>query len=312
MANKCTTLNTTSAEIASISALAGIGSKFYVDSVNGNDLNPGTSDSPMASINKAVAACTAGQNDVIYCLPGHYEDLADTSTSGAIDLDVADISLVGLGAGNKMARIDFNHADSDFLVSADNILIQNMHFEATVTGVKIGVSIVAGSDYCTIKGCKFTVETTTTDEFLVAVNIGVVSGTTIECCKFDAGLGGAAHAILMKGASTGCYIRDNDIVGDYSVACIGGDTTLSTDYRIERNLLVNGNANALGTVAAIVLLTGSLGVIRDNTMFADVATHLLVCTADTTLYSNNLVSDDSGTGSTTALTSASIVASADA
>ena len=115
----------------------------------------------------------------------------------------------------------------------------------------------------------------------------------------------------MKGASTGCYIRGNDIVGDYSVACIGGDTTLSTDYRIERNLLVNGNANALGAVAAIVLLTGSLGIIRDNTIFSDVATFLLMVTADTTLYSNNSCSDDSGTGNTTALVSATVVAATD-
>jgi len=289
------------------------GSVFFVSSVSGSDGNRGTdTGKPFATLNKAVGSCTAGKGDVIYLLPGHVEDIGDTSAAGAIDLDVADISVVGVGRGNKMARFDFNDADSDFLVSADNILIQGVHFVATVTIVAIGVSIVDGSDNCEIRECKFSVETTTTDEFLVAINIGVVSGTTIEDNKMDAGLGGAEHAILLNGASTGCYIRRNDIVGDYSVACIGGDTTLSTDYRIEQNLLINGNANALGAVAAIVMLTNSLGVIRNNTMWADVATHLLICTADTTLYSNNLCSDDSGTGSTNATTSATIVASADA
>lgn len=266
----------------------------------------------VTTLNAAVALCSAGRGDAIYVLPGHYEDLADTSSSGAIDLDVAGIYVIGLGSGSMQPRIDFNHADSDFLVGANNITIENIHFEATVTDVKLGVAVEAAVTGTVINGCRFTVETSATDEFIVAINVlAGCTDTIVKNAFIDMGLGGAAAGVKWVGASTGCKVQDCEIVGDYSLACIDNITTLMTSYRIERNLLVNGNANALGSVACIVMVTNSLGIIRDNTMFADVATHLLICTADTTLYSNNLCSDDSGTGSTTALTSATIVASAD-
>lgn len=289
------------------------GSVFYVSSTSGSDGNKGTdTGKPFATINKAVSACTANKGDVIYLMPGHVEDLADTSTTGAIDLDVAGISVIGLGNGSLRPRIDFNHADSDFIVGANNILVQNMDFEATVTGVKLGVAIEAAITGTTIDNCKFTVETTTTDEFLIAINLlAGCNDTTVSNCFMDAGLGGAATGVKLVGASDTVKICDNTIIGDYSQACIGGITTLSTNVFIERNLLVNGNANALGTVEAIELLTGTLGVIRENTIFSDVATLALTMVADTCLYANNKLSDDTGTGSTTAITSASVVASVD-
>jgi hypothetical protein len=266
----------------------------------------------VTTLNAAVALCTANRGDRIIVLPGHYEDLADTSSSGAIDLDVAGISVLGVGSGSLMPRIDFNHADSDFIVGANNITIDNIHFEATVTVVKIGIAIEAGVTGTTISNCKFTVETTTTDEFLIGINLlAGCDDTTIKDCFMDMGLGGAATGIKLVGASDTVKVQDSTIMGDYSQACIAGITTLSTNVLIERNLLVNGNANALGTVEVIELLTGTLGIIRDNTWFCDVATHVLMCVGDTCLYSNNKASDDSGSGSTTATTSASVVASAD-
>jgi len=267
----------------------------------------------LTSLNAAMNLCAANRGDTVYVLPGHVEDLADTSSSGAIDLDVAGINVIGLGSGSLQPRIDFNHADSDFLIGANNITIENIRFDATVTGVKLGVAIEAAVTGTTIRGCRFSVETTTTDEFLIAINLlAGCNDTTIEFCEIDMGLGGAATGIKLVGASDRVRIRDCEIVGDYSQACIAGITTLSTGVRIERNLLVNGNANALGTVEVIELLTGTLGIIRDNTWFSDVATHVLMCVGDTCLYSNNKASDDSGSGKTTATTSASVVASADA
>lgn len=288
------------------------GSVFFVHSGTGGDAGGrGTVDKPFATIDYAVGKCTANKGDVIYVMPGHYEDLADTSTTGAIDLDVAGISVIGLGNGSLVPRIDFNHADSDFLIGADNILVQNIHFDATVTGVKVGINVEAGSDYCTIKGCRFTVETSATDEFLDVIQVNVVSNFAAIGNMMDMGLGGGEAGIHLLGAVSGADIRDNRIIGDYSDACIFGETTLSTDVFIEDNMLVNGNANALGAVACIVLVTNSISVIRRNTMFADVATHLLICTADTCLYSDNDCSDDSGSGATTAKVSATVVASTD-
>lgn len=296
-----------------VPVLGAAGNVFFVSSIIGSDGNKGNSTSkPFATINKATSACTASNGDVVYIMQGHVEDLGDTSTTGALDFDTAGVTYIGVGTGTLQPRIDSNHADSDILVTANNVVLHNIRFEATVTDVLLGVAIAAAVTGTIIDDCDFTVETSATDEFIVSVNVlAGCTGTIVKNSRIDMGLGGAAAGVKWVGASTGCKVQDCEIVGDYSIANIDNITTLMTSYRIERNLLVNGNANALGAVACIVMLTNSLGIIRDNTMFADVATHLLVCTADTTLYSNNLVSDDSGAGSTTALTSATIVASAD-
>lgn len=289
------------------------GNVYFVSSVIGSDGNRGTDTSkPFATINKATSAATASNGDIVYVMQGHVEDLADTSTSGALNFGTAGVTYIGVGTGSLRPRIDFNDADSDCLVSANNVTIENIRFEATVTGVKLGIAIGAAVTGTTIDGCHLTVETSATDEFIVAINVlAGCTDTIIKNCFIDQGLGGAANAVLCTGASTGVKVLDCEIVGDYSHSCIGHATGALVSYRFLGNLLVNGNANALGAVACISIAATGLGIIANNTMFADVATHLLVCTADTTLYSNNLVSDDSGSGSTTALTSATIVASAD-
>jgi hypothetical protein len=265
------------------------------------------------TINKATALCVANRGDRVFILPGHVEDLGDTSASGALDFDTAGVTYVGLGSGSLRPRIDFNDEDSDCLVTASNVDISGLHFSPTVTDVKLGIAIAAAVTGTKIHHCKLIGETTDTDEFVVAVNVlAGCTDTEVTDNEIDMGLGGATNGVLFVGASTGCKVLRNEIVGDYSNSCVGNNTTLLTSYRIMGNLLVNGNANALGAVACIVLVTNSLGIIAKNTMFADVATHLLICTADTTLYSDNDCSDDSGSGSTTAKVSATVVASTDA
>lgn len=265
------------------------------------------------TINTALAAMTASRGDNLVVLPNHAESIGDTSSSGAMDFDVAGINVIGLGSGSAQPKITFAHADADLLIGANNISISNLHFFAAITLVKIGVQIEAAVTGTNISNCKFSVEETTVDEFLIGINLlAGCDDTYIVGCDMDMGLGGAAAGIKLVGASAGVRIRDNDIAGDYSLGCLSAITTLSTDLRIERNLLMNGNANALGAVAVADFITGCLGVVRDNTIFSDVATHLLMFTADTMIFSNNWRSDDSGSAATTALTSASVVASADA
>lgn len=277
------------------------GNVFFVSSVSGSDGNKGKSPSkPFATINRAVESCTADKGDVIYVMPGHVEDLADTSSSGAIDLDVAGISLIGIGTGSLQPRIDFNHADSDFLVGADNVTVENIHFEATVTGVKIGVNVEDGADYCTIRKCRFTVETAATDEFLYAVQLNDASNyALIEECDFDMGLGGATGAIGFIKGTAGTTVKNCRIEGDYSTACIVGTTTLSTKLDINGNLLINGNSGGIGTEPAIELLTGTTGTIRNNCIVCNLATKAAAIVADTCMLFENYYNEDvssSGTG----------------
>jgi hypothetical protein len=59
-----------------------IGSAFFVDSVNGASTNDGTSwDDALATVDQAIAKCTATKGDIIYCAPWHTEDEAVAATS---------------------------------------------------------------------------------------------------------------------------------------------------------------------------------------------------------------------------------------
>lgn len=274
--------------------VATTGSAFYVDSTTGNDVpeqgsNPNR---PFATVDYAVGKCTANKGDVIYVMPNHVETLA--AAGQLFDIDVAGVSVIGIGNGTNVPEFNLNHADAETVVGASNVLLSNLHFVSDITLVKIGIDVEAGSDNVVVEDCRFSVTTDTTDEFLIAVNVGVVSNMTVRECYFDAGLGGAAHGIKLVGACTGFTITDNLMKGDYSVACIGGITTASTDGLIKDNILINGSTGDIGTVACVSMLTATEGLVIGNEVFCNVATVDVMMLADTMIFSRNYASEDVG------------------
>ena len=276
------------------SILAGartLGSVFYVDSGSGVD-GAGYGASPTApfdSIDYAVGQCTADNGDIIIVLPGHAETLTNTNK---ITVDVAGVTVVGLGTGSLMPTLSHNHADAEVSIAADNVTWMGIRHLADVTDVKVAIEIENGIDYCIVKGCVFGVVTTTTDEFLVSVRTNDASNfATIEDCEFDMGLGAAVAAISFTADTDGTKALNNRIEGDYSTACIQGITTLSTKLLIKGNILVNGGSNALNTEPGIQLLTGSTGIICDNYIVSDLATLTLSVVADACGKFNNYCID---------------------
>jgi len=293
------------------------GRTFYVGNTadvgrNPSDGNPGTLDRPFSTLNHAIGKCLANRGDVIYVLPGHVENIGDTSTSGAIDLDVAGISVIGIGNGSLQPRFDFDDADSDFLVGANNILIENINLHADAPDVLLGVAIEAAVTNTTIRGCKFDVETAGTDEFAETVHL--LAGcdyTVVDNCLIDMDLGNATNGVKLTGASYGVTVKNNTIKGDYSVACISSDTTLSEETMIDGNMLIQGQTGALNAVAVLDMVTGNTGIIRDNYIVCDVATHLLMADADAMSWFNNLATSTVGRAITAEYFSATVVADAD-
>ena len=249
-------------------------------------------------LNSAIGACVANRGDLIVVAPGHYEDIGDTSSSGEIDLDVAGITVVGLGRGTDTPRFDFNHADADFIIGAANVTVENIRFEATVTGVKIGISVEAAGTNFVIRNCRFAVETTTTDEFLYAIAIAAAANNgLIEGCYIDQGLGGAIGAIHLNDASANHRILNNTILGDYSTACIVGSTAASLLLEIGKNRLCNGDGSNLGIEPCIELNGNSTGVIYDNYCVCNLATKAAaIVAAQCLLFQNYYNEDISGVG----------------
>jgi hypothetical protein len=278
--------------------------------IGGSNGNKGTYQQPFETIDYAIGRCTAGRGDVIYVMPGHSETV---SGAAGIDFDVDGVSVIGLGRGSDQPRIDFTATASTVEVNADNVTIANLNFHANISGVVIGLSVLAGATDLLVSGCSFDVETTTTDEFVIAVNLGVgCDRTVIENCTMDMGLGGAAAGVKLVGASDHVQIKDSSFQGDYSLAIISGITTLSTNVLIENNLLLQGTTGGLNAVAVIVLLTGTTGIIRDNYIVCDVATFALQTVADACSFLGNQRTDDVGQAKTSNDTSASVTVSTDA
>lgn len=271
-------------------ALTHPGSVFWVDSSGGSNGHKGTFDRPFATIDYAVGRCTANNGDVIFVKPGHAETI---SGAAAIDLDVPGIAVIGLGSGDDMPEIEFDNTAATFTIGADNVSVKNIRFNATISAVVVGVNVEADVDYATIEDCVFNVDTTATDEFnhsirLVDGNIGCV----IQRNTIHMGLGGAVAAIHLDADTSYTEIRDNYITGDYSTACIAGDTTLSTNILIKGNILVQGVGGNIGTEPGIELLTGTTGVIADNYIVCNLATKAASIVADQCFLFQNFYNED--------------------
>ncbi len=267
------------------------GTTFWVSSVTGSNGNNGSSpDTPFGTIDYAVGRCTDNKGDVIYVMEGHKEsyDAAD-----GFDADVAGISIIGLGNGTDRPEIEFTDTDGTVAIGADNVLIDNLQFNASLPSVVDGVIIEDGVDWATIKNCIFDTDTTITDAFVDCISlVNNNSYCVIEGCDFDMGLQALSAAAIHANADTDhLTVRYNTIRGDYSVGCIVGDTTLSTHVHIHNNLLINGDTNGLNTVACIVLLANSTGVIHDNLLITNVANADAAITADKCISSNNRYSE---------------------
>ena len=279
--------------------------------IGGSNGNQGTYLKPFGTIDYAVGRCTANRGDVIYVMPGHVETI---DSAADIAFDVAGITVIGLGRGSKMPKLNFTGTSGTVTVDADDIALINLKFEATVSAVVIGLSILAGATDVLVKGCQFTSETATTDEFNRSINVGVgCNGLIIEDCKIDMTLGGAAAAISLVGASNDILIQRNMIRGDYSVGNIESSTTASTNVHILDNILLNGRSDDINAVE--VLDCGALttsGVVARNYILADLATQAAATVGTDLVYYENFRSDEKGAGITGHTSAASIVISADA
>lgn len=235
-------------------------------------------------IDAAIGACTADRADVILVAPGHSETITGTD----ITVDVAGVSVIGLGEGTLQPRVIHNHADAEVSIAADNVTWQNIRHTADVTGVKVAIEIEDGSDCATVRGCRFDVNTTGTDEFLVSIRTNDASNRAlIEDNYGNMGLGGAVSAVSFTKDTDETVVRNNTFIGDYSTANINGITTLSTNLLIEDNLLVNGLTGGVGTEPGIELLTGTTGIIRRNDIATNLATVAAAIVADTAMMFEN-------------------------
>ena len=103
---------------------------LFVDSVNGSDGNTGAFDSPLATTAAALLKCTANTGDVIAFMPGHAETI---TAAGGIAINVAGVSLIGLGNAANRATFTFGTSTAATMtLSAANVRLSNVTGITTV------------------------------------------------------------------------------------------------------------------------------------------------------------------------------------
>lgn len=209
-----------------------LGKCFYVNSVTGSNSNTGLRDvntDALATIAYAISLCTANKGDYIIVAPEHAETI---SAAGGIDVNVAGVTILGLGNGSNRPTISIGTlTTATFKVSAANVRIVNLRFDA-VTAQLLVKMIDAAADDLTIDDCWFRAASTST--FLVKSFINLTTtkdNFKIRRCQFFQGTDPASSD---GGADTGCIymvdsenilVEDCEFYGNFETAIFHNRTT---------------------------------------------------------------------------------------
>lgn len=127
------------------------GNVFWVDSNTGSNGNKGTFDRPFADIDYAIGRCTANHGDVIYVKPGHAESV---SAASGIDMDVAGVTVVGIGEGDDRPTITLDTAATATIeLAAASVGFVNCIFSANFADIAVMFNLSA--DGCFLIGNEF-------------------------------------------------------------------------------------------------------------------------------------------------------------
>lgn len=256
------------------------GTVFFVcnaTNANGSDGNSGTDpEHPFSTIDYAVGRCTSNKGDLIVVMPGHAESV--TAAAG-IDLDVAGITVQGVGNGRLKPTITFTTADTaDIDIDAANITLRNFRFVTDIASLVAPIDV--NSAGFTMEDCDFYGNNAATETNLITVlTVAGVDDLVIRRCSFN--YLATVDSTAVTTTSTECIrlvgvdravIEDNYISGDFTTSAINAITTACKDIRIQRNAIHN---IATENIAGVVdLVAGCDGVIAYNSGFIGYATSL--------------------------------------
>ena len=100
---------------------------------------------PFASLDYAVGKCSASRGDIIYLLPGHAETV---STAAMINMDVAGVSVIGVGSGANKPTFTFSAVDATITMTAASCQLKNVLIVPSIDSV-VSPIVVSAAD-CTI------------------------------------------------------------------------------------------------------------------------------------------------------------------
>lgn len=234
------------------------GKVFWVHSGTGSNGNKGTFDRPFSTIDFAVGRCTADKGDVIFVKPGHTETV---TAAGGLDLDVAGIAIIGLGAGSLRPTINFTTVvGADMDVDAANISVYNLLFTGGVDALTGPIDVNA-ADF-TMVNCETRDVTGQATDFIVTDDNAdrfFISGWQHR----GAAAAGADTAITIVGGDD-WVIEDFEIYGNFAVAAIENVTTAANRVRIGGSARMSYIWTENAADVAVTMVATSTGHIGPN------------------------------------------------
>jgi len=225
------------------------GNIWFVDSgataatnATGYGHNP---DAPFATLDYAIGKCTASNGDVIYVMPGHAET---TSTAGTelFDLDVAGVSVIGLGTGDLRPTFTLAVGDATVVMGAASCTLENIRIIGNITDLVAGLEIEAAADGCTVRNCYFADSGTALDMLIAIAVTADADRLLFEGNHFVITTGGeATNAVKFAGGCDSLIFRNNVLVGDWkgTDGAVGLAGAASTNILVHDNLIVNQDAS---------------------------------------------------------------------
>lgn len=254
--------------------ISGTGNIYYVDSGRSTAGNGTSWDTAKTTLDSAIALCTANNGDVILVAPGHAENLA---AADAVDVDVAGVTIIGLGDGNARPTFTYTGTAGEFVIGAANITIQNLKFVAGISNITMGISVEAAGDNFTMKNCEVAEPGTATYDFATIVDLASgADNVCIENCEFNqlyVTAGDLDYGVKVgAGVCNNLTIKDCVIGGPFTVAAIWSDQ-IDKEVNISDNIISNittgqmsieFTANATGNIVSNVCYGDTEGAIIDG------------------------------------------------
>lgn len=237
---------------------------LFVCSVNGTNAAGGgqNPDNPLATIDYAIGLCTASKGDVIYAMPGHTETI--TAAAG-VALDVAGVSIIGLGEGRNRPVISYTTvAGASLDVSAANTRIENVRFSVVgVDAVTAAINVTAAN--FTLRNCQMELADATNQAVLGILTTANGTRLTVEGCYFHGTADAGTVAAIRIVGGDGHKILNNIFIGAYTttLGAIDNVTTACTNTHVIGNTI---NALTASSAKAMVFVSTSTGQISNNRM----------------------------------------------
>lgn len=249
-----------------------------------------------ATIDEAIGACVASRGDVIYVAPGHTE--AVTSTS--LNLDVAGVSIIGLGSGSLKPTLTFGATDSRINVTAANCTFKNLRLTAGIGDVVTAFLHATAAQNTQYIDIEFTASSTF--NFINQYTLGAANIS--DGCLWERNYVRTADAGQLALCVTAAAHNDLKFYNNYVVHAAaaaglltaGSANLLGLDVR--GNFVQTGQTDGSVGVLVITTSTASSGRITDNDMkTADAAANVAIPIASKVYAARNYIAgaDEVGT-----------------